>query len=127
MDFFPDEVEGVYNEEMLSIQGHAELTHYEERLKQVLGPQRFTIALELLTEAAVVGCLPKDALRIQRDLNRFPDIDMAKAQREILGILQHDGYLRESSGAYEYVSKLLRDWWRKRNEAFYTPLAERTI
>jgi len=127
MDFFPDEVESVYNEEMLSIQGHAELTHYEERLKQVLGPQRFTIALELLTEAAVVGRLSKDGLRFQRDLNRFPDIDLAKAQREILEILQHDGYLRESNGEYEYVSKLLRDWWRKRYEAFYTPLAERTI
>jgi len=127
MDFFTDEVEAVYNEEMLSIQGHAELTHYEERLKLVLGPQRFTIALELLTEAAVVGRLPKDALRIQRDLNRFPDIDLIKAQREILEILQHDGYLRESNGEFQYISKLLRDWWRKRYEAFYTPLAERTI
>ena len=31
------EIAGVYQNEMLGTRGHAELTHYEERLKMVLG------------------------------------------------------------------------------------------
>ena len=33
MEFYPDEVNDIYENEMLGIRGHAELTHYEERLK----------------------------------------------------------------------------------------------
>ena len=55
---------------MLSIHGHAELTHYEERLKLVLGEEIFPMALELLTETAVAGQLtPETASMISRTTN----------------------------------------------------------
>ena len=62
MDFYPDEVNDIYETEMLGIRGHAELTHYEERLKLVLGPEIFPFALEILTETAVTGALTPPAL-----------------------------------------------------------------
>ena len=40
------DVAGIYETEMLSIRGHAELTHYEERLKMVFGDEIFSLALE---------------------------------------------------------------------------------
>ena len=62
MEFFSDEVNDIYESEMLGIRGHAELTHYEERLKLVLGPDLFPLALEMLTETAVTGCLTRQTL-----------------------------------------------------------------
>jgi len=125
MEFFKDEVDEIYTSEMLSIRGHAELTHYEERLKLVLGEKRFPLASEMLTEAAVSGKLGKDALAALRKL--YPDVGGSEAQREILQVLEHDGYLRIENGEYTFVSRLLRDWWRKRNELFFVPILERSI
>ncbi len=62
MEFYSDEVNDIYESEMLGIRGHAELTHYEDRLKLVLGPELFTLALEMLTETAVKGCLTRESL-----------------------------------------------------------------
>jgi len=49
---------------MLSIQGHAQLSHLEERLKMVLGPELHPFALELLTEVATVGVLTPETAEI---------------------------------------------------------------
>ena len=54
----PDLVRHVYQQSMLGIRGHVELSHMEERLKMVLGPDLDLLALELLTEAAVTVPLP---------------------------------------------------------------------
>lgn len=62
MEFFPDDVNDIYENEMLGVRGHAELTHYEERLKLVLGPEAFPLALEMLSETAVTGCLTRHSL-----------------------------------------------------------------
>ena len=38
-----------------------------------------------------------------------------EALREILSILEHDGYLRQpTTNEYVFVSKLLKDWWKAR-------------
>ena len=49
---------------MLSIQGHAQLSHLEERLKMVLGPELHPFALELLTEVATVGMITPESADI---------------------------------------------------------------
>jgi len=46
--------------------------------------------------------------------------------REILGILEHDGYIqRDPHGDYRPVSKLVNDWWKARFAFGYTPASER--
>jgi len=64
---------------MLSVRGHAELSHYVE------------------------------------------------AERQILQVLEHDGYLEQGKDRFIFVSKLVRDWWKKRYDAFYTPVNEREV
>lgn len=122
----PSLVDEVYETHMLSIRGHAELSHLEERLKQVLGPHLHSLALELLTEAAVsLELTPAAALALARE--HIADDDRpAEELRSILAILEHDGYLeRDLAGGYAFVSKLLRDWWFSHFGFAYTPAGER--
>ena len=52
--------------------------------------------------------------------------DLVAAQKNILWVLEHDGYLRKEGSPYVFVSKLLRDWWEARHGGlFYTPVAQR--
>ncbi len=119
------DVETIYTTELLSIRGHAELTHYEERLKMVLGEEIFPMALELLTETAVVGYLTAEATAILSQGFEFSSVSLADAQREILDILEHDGYIERKDDRYRFVSKLLRDWWKARHEFGYIPALDR--
>lgn len=111
-----DDIDRVYQERMLSVRGHVELSHYEERLKLVLGVGTLPVALDLLTEAAVSGRLTAGAARaIVAD--HLPDASVGERgalQRRLLDLLEHDGYLRRVDGVYAFGSKLLRDWWNAR-------------
>lgn len=120
-------VKEVYETDMLSVRGHVELSHMEERLKMVFGPQLHPLALALLTEAAVSGCLTAEATKILSQEYAFenetrPPVDVT---REILGILEHDGYLHREGDAYTFVSKLLKDWWKARFGFGFIPASER--
>ena len=124
-EFRKEEVAEVYQDEMLGVRGHAELTHYEERLKMVLGLDLFPLALEMLSEAAITGYLSRDALEaLQRDYT-FQQCTAVEAEAEILRVLEHDGYLRASPDGYVFVSHLVRDWCKKRYSMFFTPVLER--
>ena len=52
-----DDVERVYQRDLLSVRGQAGLVHYEERLRMVLGDESYTDALSPLSEAVVNGGL----------------------------------------------------------------------
>jgi uncharacterized protein len=119
------DVTEVYDTEMLGTRGHAELTHYEERLKQVLGEGAFALALEMLTEAAVVRRLTEGACVALHDDYDFPECGVAEVQKEILWVLEHDGYLKPGPDGYVFVSKLLRDWWKARHGFTFTAILER--
>ncbi len=119
------DVAAIYNTELLSIRGHAELTHYEERLKMVLGEEIFPMALELLTETAVVGHLTTEATETISRAYEFCTTSVPEARREILEVLEHDGYLERYEDRYRFVSKLLRDWWKARYEFGYVPTLQR--
>lgn len=127
MEFFADEVNDVYESEMLGIRGHAELTHYEERLKLVLGPEIFPLALEILTETAVSRCLSKETLLALQRFYEFKERTVKDAQEEILRVLEHDGYVKKEPEGYSFVSHLLRDWWEKRYGHFHVPVLERVV
>jgi len=115
----------VYQNNMLSIRGHAELSHNEERLKLVLGPDLHPLALDLLTEAAVSNHLSKENadFLVREHLPREPR--PADRLREILNVLEHDGLLHRDQRGYAFVSKLLKDWWKARFEFHYIRVADR--
>ena len=127
MKFFPDEVDEVYQTEMLSTRGHVDLMHYEERLKLVLGPEVLPLALEMLTETAVMGSLSREALEAFQKAYTFKEQSAAEAQQEILRVLEHDGYLELRVKDYVFGSRLIRDWWRKRYGSFHIPILERGV
>jgi hypothetical protein len=105
-------VEEIYRTEMLGVHGRAELSHYEERLR-LLGPEFYDIAVEFLTEAAAAGQI--DRLTAEGLAAEHPVSGKTPAaqSREVLSILQHDGYLRETApDVYSFDSKLVHDWWR---------------
>lgn len=117
----------IYNNKMLSTRGHAELSHLEERLKMVLGPSLHLLALDLLTEAAVEGYLSPEAAAvfgkeyaIANDAARPEDI-----LREVLNILEHDGYFFRDGTTYGFVSQLVKDWWSASHSFNFIPAAQR--
>jgi hypothetical protein len=126
-EFKADEVEGIYDKEMLGVRCQKELTHYEERLKSVLGPELNTLAVEMLSEAAITGVLSREALNAFRKLYRIEGYSGVEAQQEIISVLEHDGYIAPGDGGYVFISNLIRDWWKKRNALFYTPVLEREV
>jgi len=127
MDFFPDEVNDIYESEMLGVRGHAELTHYEERLKLVIGPEIFPLALEILTETAVAGSLSRESImKLQKGYD-FGERKVQDATEEILRVLEHDGYIKMKERNFVFESNLLKDWWAKRYGYFYVSVTERGI
>lgn len=114
-----NDVEHVYRTRLLGSYGHAELSHFEERLVRVLGTSRVPLALDVLTEAAVTGALRPAALA------RLVEEHRAAAHRDVLGILLHDGYLQQVGDTYSFQSRLLRDWWQKRHGLGFIPAADR--
>ena len=120
-------VEEVYATKMIGLRGHAELSHLEERLKLVLGVELYPLALDLLTETAVTGHLALQAIQILcrqhtiEDETRTPE----DTRREILGVLEYDGYLSRRGDSYTFTSNLLRDWWKAHFDLGYVPAAKR--
>ena len=107
------DVAQVYEHELLSVRGQIDLVHYEDRLRTALGDQSYTVALGLLTEAAVNGGLLTHET-VRRYLEMSPSLpdDEGVPVEHVLYSLEHDGYLGSQDGGYGFVSGLLEDWWR---------------
>ena len=114
-----EDVERVYDHEMLGIRGQMDLEHYEGRLRMVLGDEGYRAALEMLTEAAVNdGRLGGDAIdRHRESLAAEAGADPLPVE-DVLHVLEHDGYLERQGDGYRFVSGLLEDWWRVRYGRF---------
>ena len=117
----------IYNEDMLGVHGHVDLVHYEERLEKVLPKEEHALALDMLTEAAVTGHLSDEAIKTFQKEYRLEGRDIVEVQKEILWVLEHDGYVKDGPNGYVFVSKYLRDWWRSRYMRFYTPVFKRAM
>ena len=116
-----EDVERVYDNEMLGIWGQMDLEHYESRLRMVLGLEGYRAALEILTEAAVNGgWLRGDAIgRHRESLAAEAGVGADPLLIEdVLHVLEHDGYLARQGDGYRFVSGLLEDWWRVRYGRF---------
>jgi len=110
---------------MLGIQGHAELSHMEERLKIAFGMDIYPLALEIITETAVTGSLDSQRAMKICDSYEIEDRSSKDVLRDILEVLQHDGYLKQEGASFVFVSNLLRDWWKAHFGFGYTPVSER--
>ncbi|MCE2451178.1 MAG: ATP-binding protein [Candidatus Latescibacteria bacterium] len=119
-----EDVDRVYIAEMLGVRGQMDLEHYESRLRMVLGDKGYPTALDILTEAAVNdGLLHSDAI------NQYYEYFQAEADpvsiKDILSVLEHDGYLARQGDNYRFVSGLLEAWWRARHDRHFVPIARR--
>jgi uncharacterized protein len=123
-----DVIDEVYHSKMLGVRGQSNLSHLEERLRMMLDLSFYPLALDLLTETAVVGFLTPAAINIlgkeaSVNLNNYSSIN--EVCREILMVLEHNGYLNKSKVGYVFVSKFIRDLWVSRYQYNYVPSAER--
>ena len=121
------EISEVYKNDMLGVRGHAELTHYEERLEQVLGKEMLPLALDMLTQAAVTGHLTPQALAALQKEYTFEEQSFNDVQKEILWVLEHDGYLKPVPKGYAFVSRLLKNWWVNRYRLSFIPILKRGV
>ena len=118
----------IYHSEMLGVRGHAEMAHYEERLEAVLGKDVYRLALDMLTETAITGTLRAEAIAAFRAYHIMKGRDIVDVQKEVLWVLEHDGYLKPVSGSgYVFASRLLGDWWQARHRMFYVPVQNRGV
>ena len=121
-----EDVERVYRSEMLSVRGQVDLDHYETRLRLVLGTADYRTALALLTEAAIgKGVLRDDIVDRYRErlANSRGDAAASRtAVRDVLRLLEHDGYLERHGSDYRFVSGLLEDWWRARHRGHFVSI-----
>jgi hypothetical protein len=114
-----EDIEQVYQKSMLSTRGHAELADYEERLLRVLDEEKVPLALDLLSEAAIKDILTTAMCDVLFDRSGLKD--KGPALREVLDVLEHDGYLvrHETIDGWRFSSNLIRDWWKKRFSQSY--------
>ena len=120
------DVDSVYSEDMLGVRGQVHLEHYQSRLRMVLGDAGYEVALELLTQAAVSEGRLSDASIDQYEAYRSVTSQASGPQiRDVLHVLEHDGYLTRRNHAYHFVSGLVEDWWRARHPRVFVPFGER--
>ncbi len=94
--------------------GQVDLNHYETRLNLILGPQRYWIARELLTDASIRnGILHDESIKQLANSVSPWHGDSFQAVRDVLRVLEHDGDLVRHAAGYRFVSGLVQDWWRK--------------
>ena len=121
-----EDVQFVYERDLLGVRGQIDLEHYESRLRMVLGDQGYRMALDLLTEAAVSdGTIRASAIRAYRDAGASSQAEDVIEIGDVLYTLEHDGYLERSGIGYRFVSGLLQDWWRARHGTYFTSIEER--
>ena len=120
-----EDVHEIYRTQMLGPSGQNDLAHYEARLKDGLDDDTYTIAKEILTEAATQQTFTTEVRRCLEREYSAKVADVRDRITEALDVLEHDGYLEAKDDGYRFPSRLLRDWWAARFRDHYTPLLER--
>ena len=115
----------VYENELLGPRGQSDLVHYETRLRDGLEEENYSIAMEILAEAATQGVFSLAARsRLGQVYAKVRD-NVPGRISDTLDVLVHDGYLEAGGSGYRFPSRLLRDWWAARFRDHYTPLQDR--
>lgn len=119
------DVDTVYRTALLGPSGQNDLVHYQTRLKEGLEDDLYTIAMEILAEAAVQGMFTPTARRcLERCYAPVVD-DVPSRIAEVLDVLMHDGYIETTADGFRFPSRLLKDWWSSRFRDHHSPLEQR--
>ena len=119
------DVAEAYRNGLLGPWGQGDLIHYETRLRAALGEESFAIAMEILAETATQGVFSESARRIMENQLHDRFTDGSERIRQILGVLEHDGYLAQYPDGHRFEFKLLRDWLKARYSPYHLPLSDR--
>lgn len=120
------DVEPVYRNGLLGPPGQNDLSHYQSRLKEGLDDDDYTLAMEILAEAATRGVFTAHA---RRELaRRYRDLTSGVPDRiqAVIDVLEHDGYLTRSDDGFRFKSLLLRDWFSLQFRDHHHPLNSRS-
>lgn len=115
----------VYRNELLGPSGQSDLVHYETRLKDGLEDGNYSIAMEILAEAATQGAFSPAARVCLRQLYSEVLDDVPGRISDTLEVLVHDGYLEAGESGYRFPSRLLNDWWSARFRDHHAALRDR--
>ncbi len=118
-------IDSVYEKDMLGNHGHAELAHMEMRLKMVIPDvESHELTRDILSQTALKGFITTSIMGSLWDRHKDSRAEMRNSLQNILGILEHDGYLKRNKdkSQYLFVSNLLRDWWKDNASTFFTPV-----
>ena len=119
------DVERIYRTELLGPSGQSDLAHYETRLEEALEGETYTVAMQILAEAATQGAFTPVAQRRLEQLYATVMDDAPGGISDALEVLKHDGYIDVADGGYRFSSRLLKDWWAARFRDHYIALDDR--
>ena len=120
-----EDIDNVYHNALLGPSGQNDLVHYETRLKEGLEDESYSIAMEILAEAATRDVFTANAKRSLEELYSDVVSDAASRIADALDVLVHDGYLDAGRDGHRFASRLLQDWWSARFRDHHVPLEGR--
>ena len=119
------DVGAVYRNSLLGPSGQNDLVHYETRLQEGLENESYSIAMEILAEAATQDVFTAAGRRCLERLYSAVVDDAFGRITDVLEVLVHDGYLEAGDDGYRFPSRLLKDWWSTRFRDHHIPLEHR--
>ncbi|MCC7319287.1 MAG: hypothetical protein IT219_12205 [Bacteroidales bacterium] len=87
-------------EKAASTRSNAYLASYLDRLNKTLQDEQRSLALRILSIISNNGSIHRNELNLEET-------------RNILEILEYDGYIYEKEGIYRFNSPILKMWWQK--------------
>ncbi len=120
-----DDVAEVYRNQLLGPSGQNDLVHYETRLKEAFDDEGYSLAMEIVAEAAIEGAFTPGAERSLAALYGELVEDVSARISDALEVLVHDGYLETGDDGYRFQSRLLKDWWTARFRDHHVALERR--
>jgi hypothetical protein len=120
-----DDVAEVYDTALLGPAGLNDMVHYETRLQDGLDDESYSLAMEILAEAATQEVFTPAARRSLEVLYTRVVQDARPRTTHVLDVLVHDGYFEAAGDDHRFCSRLLKDWWSARFRYNHIPLVER--
>ena len=117
-----EDVRHVYRTGLLGPFGQNDLVHYETRLKDGLDDETFSVAMEILAEAATENVFTPRARRCLERQYEAVVTDIRARVADAIEVLVHDGYIEDGDHGHRFPSRLLRDWFAARFRDHHVPL-----
>ena len=111
---------------LLGPSGQNDLVHYETRLKEGLEDETYSIAMEILAEAATLDVFTRGA---RGSLERLYANVVGDAPGAYCGRARRPScttaYIEAGPDGHRFPSRLLKDWWSARFRDHHVPLERR--